>query len=384
MRSLWVEAYVLEGQPTGVGRFLGNLLAEWRRSGCPWEIRLLGRDRLAAAWQTLESAFPRIPLHTKSSSFLFWQQGVVRRWLQKQNPAGVYFGPNYTLPLGVPQPRVLVFHDASFFRHPEWFDWRMRWFKCRVIRRSVREADLVLVPSEFTRRELLDLHGGIAPEKIVVVPEGWDPRFRQPPPIPQGELRGRYGLPSEAPVVLSVGSVFHRRRMDILLRAWGEMRQGATGPVPRLVVLGANRTHPFVDYRRIIEAEGLGGLVSWLDYAEEDVLHSFYHAADAVVYLSEYEGFGLPVLEGLAAGKPVIVSDIPVFRELYGEAVYRTPLRSEALVATLRDVLRERRQPPGARDVLKRFDWSRAAAVAREALDEVFRRRRLGAGSSVV
>ncbi|MCS7313047.1 MAG: glycosyltransferase family 4 protein [Acidobacteria bacterium] len=371
---IWVEAYVLEGKPTGTGRFLGNVLRTWSRavqgdSTAPApRVRLVLRDQLATPWASLADVYPTYRIPTRRASFFLWQQGPVRRWLQSQAD-GVYLATNYTVPLNVSIPRAVVIHDASFFRYPEAFPWYKRGFQRRLVLRSIQESRLVFVPSEWTAREVERL-GRIPADRVVVTYVGWDPRWLDPPGISRLDLFRSFQVDPDAFVFLTVGSLFQRRRPELLIRIWAEMGRRAWAERPVLVWIGENRSYPFVDYARIVRRQGLDRWVRFLGYQPEDVLHAFYRHADAVLYLSEYEGFGLPVLEGLAAGKPVVVSDIPVFRELYGDFVVRTPMNGEALLDTLWAVLQGHR-PDRPEPLLQKYTWDRTARTIGDALQRL-------------
>jgi|GEM_PF-1485305 len=363
---IWVEAYVLEGRPTGTGRFLGNVLRVWSQAPeVRSRVRLVLRDRLAPPWDGLAEVYPVRRVASRRPSFFLWQQGTVRRWLRTQ-AGGVYLAPNYTVPLNVSIPRAVIVHDASFFRYPEAFPWYKRVFQRQLLLRSVREAGLVFVPSEWTAREV-ESFGGVPSDRVVVTYEGWDPRWLDPPTVSRTDLFRPFQVDPDAFVFLAVGSLFRRRHPELLIRAWAEMRRRAWPDLPVLVWIGENRSHPFVDYARVVCRHALDRWVRFLGYQPEDVLHAFYHHADAVVYLSEYEGFGLPVLEGLTVGKPVVVSDIPVFRELYGDFVVRTSMNVEAVLDALRAVLQGYR-PPRAEPLLRRYTWDRTAQTIGNAL----------------
>ncbi len=368
---IWVEAYVLEGRPTGTGRFIGNVLWAWSQAppGDPTDlgshVRLVLRDRLAPPWEGLADVYPVRRVPSRRPSFFLWQQGPVRRWLRHQTD-GVYVAPNYTVPLSVSIPRAVVVHDVAFFRHPEWFPWPKRGFQRRLTLRSVQESRLVFVPSEWTAREV-ERFCRVPADRLVITYEGWDPRWPDPPEISRADLFRPFQVDPDAFVFLAVGSLFQRRRPELLIRVWSELRRRGGAELPVLVWIGENRSYPFVDYDRIVRRHGLDRWVRFLGYQPEAVLHAFYHHADAVVYLSEYEGFGLPVLEGLAVGKPVVVSDIPVFRELYGDFVVRTPMDVGAVLDTLRAVLQGYR-PARPESLLQKYTWDRTARTIGTAL----------------
>ncbi len=358
-RTVWVEGFVLEHTPTGVGRYLGNVLQVWAaRNWWPNAQKILLIHRgLTEPWTHLTAAYPVMRLAFPRASFLLWQQLRVRAWLRRQ-PPGIYLAPNYTVPLAVPHCRLVILHDLAMWHHPEWFPRRKRRILQWAIRRSVEEAARILVPSATVAEEVTTALR-IPSDRIVITYEGWDPRLIRPPRWSRETLCTRFGLPEDRPMWLTVGAIFQRRQPELVLDAWVHMARQRTDP-PTLVWIGANRTTPRIDVRRIIRTRGLESTVHFLGYQPEPVVHAFYHACDGVLYLSAYEGFGLPVLEALVLGKPVIVSDIPVFREIYGNAVYRIPLDVAALV----DALRAGISPPPTHVVHSlrtRFTWERTA-----------------------
>ncbi len=360
MNMLFVEAYPLEREPTGVGRYLGNVLLAWTMtSPFPLEnVILIGHGEPAPQWKQLQDSFSWITLAPNQNKFFLWQQIHESRWLKKQKE-GVFWGCNYSIPMGLRIPATVVIHDVSFFRHPEWFDWKMRWFKSFFIRKSVHSSQHIFVPSQFTKTELLSLFPGLPEDKITITYEGWDPSFTHPPRIDKKTLFQQFNLPEDAFIFLHVGSIFQRRRMDLILLALRDVLSQTKNTY--LVVIGKNMSVPYIDYKKMALELGIQDHIRWLSYQPEHIVHAFYHFSGAVLYISEYEGFGLPVLEALSLHKRVIASQIPVFEELYSGYVLLTTFQKEELVRSMIECVKGTWTPPSPEPLLKTYSWELAA-----------------------
>jgi glycosyltransferase-like protein len=236
-------------------------------------------------------------------------------------------------------------------------------------RRSVLDPDRLLVVSEPWRKILASDYGVDAD----VVPNGVDPqRFGVLPPAERERLRARVGA-THRPLVLTVGGVEPRKGTITLFEAMAEL-QRRLDPPPVLVIVGG---HSFQDYRAYREAAlarlpelglELGKDVVLLGTVPEAELGGWYRAADAFAFPSVKEGFGLVVLEALAAGLPVVTTDMPVFTEYLadGESALLTPpgdgpALASALKAALTDPDLRRRLASGGAPVVARFTWEASA-----------------------
>jgi glycosyltransferase involved in cell wall biosynthesis len=342
-----IDARELIGDTTGAGRYLGELLRRWvaRPDAAARVFTLYSPDPLPWAG-ALPGVEPRILGGGRGT---WWEQTRLRRALA-QAPPDVFFAPAYTAPWRVPCPLVATIHDVSYAAHPEWFSWREGTRRRLLSRRAARNAAAVLTISEFSRGEIAK-HFDVAPERITVVPPGVS-------------TRAAVEVPRE-PLVLFVGSIFNRRRVPELVAAFARVaRQCADA---RLVIAGANRTHPHLDIEGIVRAQGVPDRIAIREYVDDDELPSLYGRASVFVFLSEYEGFGMTPVEALASGVPIVVLDTPVAREVYGAAAtYVDPRQIErqtadAVVRLLGNPeAREAALAPAA-SVLSRYSWDAAA-----------------------
>jgi glycosyltransferase involved in cell wall biosynthesis len=335
-----IDARELQGKPTGVGRFLGELLEAWKTLP-----EAQGHEFIALA--------PRAA-HGGTA----WEQLNLPRLVRKAR-ADVLFSPGYSGPIRPPVPMVLAIHDASFAAHPEWFSWREGARRRTVVRLAARAAARVITISEFSRREI-EAYLGIDAGKIVVIHPGVTSR--------RTSLTGS----SHGESVLFVGSIFNRRHVPELID--GFARLARSHPGVRLDIVGDNRTSPHIDVPSLVRETGLGARIHVRSYVPDAELRTLYAESAAFVFLSEYEGFGLTPLEALASGLPVLLLDTPVAREVCGDAALYVPRPDPALIeAALRALLFDQPQRERIRaaavQVLARYSWT---GCARQVLRVLF------------
>ena len=352
-----VDARELAGSPTGVGRYLAELLEEWRAmpEATRHEWHLYTHRPL-----TVTPGYPASVVEGAGGTR--WEQSTFARTLARARP-DVLFAPGYTAPLTAPCAVALTVHDVSFAAHPKWFSWREGLRRRTLTAWSARRARVVLTDSQFSR-EQITRHIGIPPERIRVIPLG----MRRPTDVAQ--------TPRE-PLVLYVGSIFQRRHVDRLVEVF--VNQVAPRvPDGCLEIVGENRLYPPGDAAPSLRTApaDVAARVRIRSYVDEPTLRALYARASVFAFLSSYEGFGLTPLEALACGVPPVVLDTAIAREVYGPAArYVSDLSSgEPLAAALIELL----TAPDARqavlqhapDVLPRYDWRRTAQSTLRALEE--------------
>jgi glycosyltransferase involved in cell wall biosynthesis len=263
-------------------------------------------------------------------------------------------------------PRVTAVHDLSFFAWPDDFG-SLDGIRRRVlVGASLRASRAVLACSDLTRREIARFFPDLA-ARVRHVPLA---AAEDLPPAPS-RLDARARLDVKGPLILTVGAILNRRRLPILLRAVAHLRRAWPDLV--LEIVGDNRTHPRLDIDAMVRDLGLEGAVRASGHVSDAGLMARYAAADVAVFLSEYEGFGLPVLEAMARGLPVVASRRPSLNELFGVAALLVEPGDEDSVASAVDrVLREERLKA---DLVRRgygvaasFSWAETAAGTRRAL----------------
>lgn len=250
----------------------------------------------------------------------------------------VFHSPDYVLPPLRRGKKVVTIHDLSFLRYPEGAQPSLRRYLSAAVPRAVQEADLVLADSLCTRRDVIELLG-VPPAKVEVVYPGVDESFK---PIEDAEalarVREHYQL--ESPFLLSVGTLEPRKNLIALLEAYAALRR-AGGFEHRLVVAGGKGWRYEGIFTRVEELS-LEGDVTFLGYVPEENLPALYCLADALVFPSVYEGFGLPPLEAMACGTPVIASDRSSLPEVIGDAGLMVPAdKRDALAEAIHTLLQD-------------------------------------------
>jgi glycosyltransferase involved in cell wall biosynthesis len=280
-----------------------------------------------------------------------------------------YFGPAGALPLGnVGSPSVITVHDLAIYRNPRWFPGRQPLSTRLVVPRSVLRADVVIAVSENTARDVAEIFG-LDRARIQVVPHGVSPKFRPMGAEELADARARLGLPER--FILFVGTIEPRKNLETLLDAWVLMRDR-----PDLVVVGSWGWL----YGPIREKMArLGPRLHHLESVDPDELPAIYNLARVLAHPAWYEGFGLPPLEAMACGTPVVVSDRSSLPEVVQDAgiivaagepdEWRKAMERVVGDTQLAADLRHRGILRAAQ-----FSWERAARLTWRALDETVTR----------
>ena len=270
----------------------------------------------------------------------------------------------YTAPPLSPCPVVATVHDLSFEHLPETFK-RRSWMQLRLtVRRTVRRAAHVIVPSESTRRDIIGTYA-VRPERVSVIPLAAAPRFR--PVEDKGELErvlARYGIRGE--YVLAVGSIQPRKNLSRLVAAYSDLRRKRPrSNLPQLVLVG-RQAWLYGETLRAIEDEGVRDSTILTGYVSEPDLPALYSGALCFAYPSYFEGFGLPPLEAMRCGTPVITGNLTSLPEVVGDAgLLVDPFDTGALASALARLLDDAhlRAELRARSLARArlFDWRETA-----------------------
>jgi glycosyltransferase involved in cell wall biosynthesis len=294
---------------------------------------------------------------------LLWEQTVLP-WRLRRLRIDVLHSPHHTTPLApCGCRRVVTFHDLTFFLLPERYPPTRRLYFQLMTRLSARVADAIIVPSEAVRGDVMRIlpASGGPPERVFVIPEAAGPAFRPQDAVAIEAVRRRYGL--EGPFLLSVGSLEPGKNRERLLQAFARLR--ARGLKHSLVVAGQRAWH-YEGEAPLARRLGLADSVRFLGHVPQADLPALYSAADIFVFPSLYEGFGLPALEAMACGTPVVASNVSALPEVVGDAALRvSPLDVEALAGAMERLLRDDRLRSDLRERgLERaaqFSWEKAA-----------------------
>src|SRR5262245_47657912 len=323
----------------------------------------LSPRRLTQLWQRLRAPLP-VELFT--------------------GPLDLLHAPDFVLP-PTRARTLLTIHDLSFLVHPECAVPSMVRYLSDAVPRSLRRADAVLADSQATRRDLARLLN-YDPARVTVVYPGVSPRFRPLPPEAIEPLRVRLGLPER--FVLFVSTLEPRKNLVRLIEAFANAGDGGWGmgvgealapnphppsPIPHLVLAG-RRGWLYEEVFATIERLGLSERVRLLGFVDDKDLPALYNLAWAFAYPSIYEGFGLPALEALACGTPVVTADNSSLPEVVGDlssnsgepAAILVPAEDvAALAAALERVVSDEALRARLREAgpirARQFTWERAA-----------------------
>lgn len=290
----------------------------------------------------------------------------------------VFHSPRYMLPKKKPCHFIVTIHDLSFKRIPQLFTRKV--FDCvnHWVEFSVEKADKIIAVSGHTKNDLINLFNAKA-EKIEVIYEGVDENFR-PVKTPESlkEIKHKYNLPEK--FILFVGTIEPRKNIKRLIEAFYDLTKNRKME-HSLVIAGGKGWH-YDDVFNTVEKLKLGKKIIFTDYVRGSELPLLYNAADLFVYPSLYEGFGLPPLEAMACGVPVVTSNTSSLPEVVGDAAVLVDpadvqTMAEAIKQTLEDKnLREKMIKQGFIQA-KKFSWEATAIKTLNVYERVFKETHL-------
>ncbi len=349
------------GAPTGVGVYTAQLLRHLQalldEPPLPLVHRhngLLGHGRVRPPGRVLASPLPL--------NKTLWMQAILPFQVQRVGVDLCHF-TNGVAPLFCSVPMVVTLHDASLWLYPQYHYPRRLLAMRPLIPWVVRRARAVITVSESARRDLVRVLG-LPTSKVHVVYEAPAPCFRPLPPGRwQARLRARYGLPAR--YALYVGTIEPRKNLVRLIRAMSLLHTGYRLDCG-LVVVGPRGWKDRAVFDTVARLE-LADRVRFLGYVPTEDVCALYNLADVFVFPSLYEGFGLPVLEAMACGAPVITSQVDALAEVAGGAAALVDPRDEghiaaAMARVLTDGAYAADLRASGRARAAQFGWARAAA----------------------
>jgi glycosyltransferase involved in cell wall biosynthesis len=329
-------------QGGGIGRYTRELLRALATADPNSEYRLFYAARRPA------HALPPLPPNFHVTPLPFDDIWLVRLWHRARlplpvevvtGPVDIFHSPDFTLPPTTRRARTLLtVHDLSFVRDPGSATPTLRRYLNQVVPRSVARAHHVLADSEATRADLIELFH-TPPEKVSVLYSGVHASF-QPVTneIALSAVRARHGL-GHAPFILAVGTLQPRKNYVRLIQAFASVSR--LSPGLNLVIVGG-KGWLYDSIFAEVERLGLRQRVVFPGFVADQDLPALYSAARVVAYPSLYEGFGLPILEAMACGTPVVTSTAACLPEVAGDAALLVPpTEVDALATALDRALRD-------------------------------------------
>ncbi|MFQ3566052.1 MAG: glycosyltransferase family 1 protein [Aggregatilineales bacterium] len=307
-----------------------------------WQFTVLVGRQCSAAYPGL--ALRRSRLDTSSPLVrILWEQLIQPAGL---SPFDLYHGLAFVAPLWLRRPSVVTVYDLSFVHHPDRLPRLRRWYLRALSRLSCRRARRVIAISHSTAHDISTTFG-IAPELVDVAPPGFAAQtFRPLLPELVAKFRQAKGLPER--FWLFIGTLEPRKNLLMLLEAYAGLSFASRLPL----IIGGAKGWGYAPIFEAVERLGLGDSVHFAGFISSDELPFWYNSAEVFVYPSIFEGFGLPVLEAMACGLPVLVSNTSSLPEVAGSAGLCLPPHDPA---AWREALRR-----AAEDV----QWRRAAREA--------------------
>lgn len=354
------------GYHSGVGRYTRQLLAALIDRHDEHRYALLANKPVKGALPS--GAIDRIQRRTVNRTW--WLQLIAPRTIAQLQPELCHF-TNVVAPLNAPCPIVVTIHDAAILMNPQWQPLKSLLAVRAFLPSVARRADAIIAVSHSARRDLIT-YLRLPPDKVRVVYEAAAPHYR---PIENAaeidRVRRRYQL--HDPFALYVGTIEPRKNLDRLVQAFGRIQKADRHQ--QLIMVG-QLGWKYRAVLKLVEDLGLQDRVRQLGYVPDEDLPVIYTLANFSVYPSLYEGFGLPIIESMACGTPVITSNRSSMAELgAGAALLIDPTQIDSLADGWQQLLTDASLHSEMRAAgLQRaaeFSWSRAAAETVEVYDSL-------------
>lgn len=348
-------------QRTGTENYSDQIIRGLLGEDVNWSWRLyLNTDGITPVLPNMNAEIRPIPAPR------FWTHYRLSREILAHRP-DLLFVPAHVVPAIHPRT-VVTIHDLGYIHHPESHPAGQRRMLDVTTRWSARTAAHIIVPSQQTRLDLLQ-HYSTRDDKITVIHHGIHPRYRNPDPAKKPVVLEHYRLGK--PFVLAVGTIHPRKNLLVLAKAMAESSVSAEYDL----VIAGKRGWMSDQVIHELESVGLGPRLRLLDYVRDDDLPALYASAALFVQPSRFEGFGMPVLEAMATGTPVICAAGSSLTEIAGDAaMYFDLTESDSLPhqidRLLSDTALQAQMRTHALTWSMSFTWERAAAKTRHVLQQ--------------
>ncbi len=367
MMRIGYDASSAGPRPSGVGHYAVSLLDALRTQFPSHQFLFLShRGRSGLSGENLILTQRRFfPIKE------LWMQAWLPRILARENPDICHF-TNGVAPLHMGRPYVVTVHDLSLVRHPEWHPRSRRIWMGNILRPSVIRSSGIICDAEVTRRDVLEWVP-VDPSRVWVVPLAARGAFLGVRSEREKKaIRGKYGL--ARPFLLYVGNIEPRKNLSRLLEAFCGLNRAGID----LVLVGRRAWYWKAALGETVRQETCGR-VHILDYVHDRDLPALYQSALAFVYPSLMEGFGLPVLEAMVSGIPVLASKVEPLVSLVGDAGWLVRPEStcewqSALDEAIGNADMRAALAACGRERAKRYSWDRAARETMKCYEEVLSR----------
>jgi glycosyltransferase involved in cell wall biosynthesis len=356
----------------GIGTYVRNLLRHLARLDDYSEYIVLCRDEDRAFAAELGENFRAVP--ERSGGYSVREQLAVPLDLRRER-ADLFHAPHYVLPPLTPCRSVVTIHDCIHLRFPQYLPTRIGYAYARAqMWLATHKAARVITVSEASKRDILR-YFRVPESRIDVIYNAIDERFwHEPDPEDISRTRERYRL--TAPFVLYAGNIKPHKNLERLIEAFHLLRQGSPDLREVELLIIGDEISKYPTLRRAVHRHKLHKHVRFFGFVPDQTLASLYRLANAFVFPSLYEGFGLPPLEAMASGTPVIASNVSSLPEVVGDAALMIdPYEPGAIADAMRQVLTDSqlRADLRARGYVRarEFSWERSVRRVREVYEEV-------------
>ena len=354
----------------GIGTYVRNLLRHLSRLDSTTEYVILCRTQDCGVVEDLGENFRAVP--ERAAGYSVSEQLRVPMDLRREG-ADLFHAPHYVLPPLTPCRSVVTIHDCIHLRFPQYLSNRLAYAYARsALWIATHRSSRVLTVSEASKRDILRYYR-VPPPKIDVIYNAIDERFGAVPDEEEVErVRERYQL--NDPFVLYAGNIKPHKNLERLIEAFHTIRRGELEHV-KLLIIG-DEISKYATLRRAVHKYKLHKHVRFFGFVPDQTLAILYRLAGVFVFPSLYEGFGLPPLEAMASGTPVITSNVSSLPEVVGDAaILIDPYQPDAIADAMRRVLtdtalREDLRRRGLERV-REFSWDRSVRRVREIYEEV-------------
>lgn len=364
--------FLLPGRIEGIGRFSDEVLKRLVLQMPEVDFHFFFDRPWHSDFIYAENVIPHVLYPQARHPFLYMAffEVAIPYMLNKIN-ADLFFSPDGYLSLASKVPQVAVFHDIAFEHFPKDISGIHAWHYRTWFPRYAKKADLILAVSEFTRKDIINKYT-ISPEKIQVVGNGCSDAFI---PISESErslVRNQYT--QDKPYFLYAGAIQPRKNLDNLLRAFDSFRTEQASDIKLL--LTGRKAWNFEEVIRTYQSMKYKDEVIFTGYVSDDELNRLYNGALALVYVSRFEGFGLPILEAMNAGTAVITSNTSSMPEVAGSAaILVNPEQPESILAAMKTMAKnpQKRMALIERGFIQKaqFSWDKTAQAVELALKKV-------------
>jgi glycosyltransferase involved in cell wall biosynthesis len=307
-------------QSAGIGNYVRKLVDAMLEQDTSNQYTLLtsGRPTRERPFPTADNVRGRsifIPDRYLNIIWYRWRLPLYATYFSGQ--VDIYHGPDFALPpIGKTLRKVVTVHDLAFLEHPEYAVPSLAAYLKKVVPEAVAAADVVCTVSQEVSRTLIE-HFQTPREKLVVIPNGVSPHFRRiTDPVLLGATRHKFGL--KHPLVLSVGTLEPRKNHIGLIKAFYQAQKKKRGPA--MLALAGAKGWLYEETQRLVEELKLEKKVRFLGRVSDLELVTLYSLADVFAFPSFVEGFGVPPLEAMACGAPIITSNTSSLPEVVGDA----------------------------------------------------------------